>query len=396
MILGRQPAIGLAELESLLGAAHIRPLSEEAAVCDLAPQDLPFARLGGTVKLAAHLGNAPAKDWRTMQAALSDAALACAEDISEGKIQLGLSLYGARTSARQLLAAGLEIKKRLRERGYSVRLSPNQEPALSSAQVLHNHLVGERGIELVAVQDGAQVTLARTVAVQDINAYAARDQGRPKRDAFVGMLPPKLAQTIVNLAAAGAQATHGTVALDPFCGTGVVLQEANLMGFDIYGSDIEPRMVAFASENLEWLATERGQTRPQATGGEYHRLEIGDATAHHWQPAPAFVASETYLGQPLGSWPAPEKLQVIIATCDTIIGKFLRNIGPQLANGTRLCLAVPAWRAPNGTLHHLPLLDHLGQMGYNRISFEHARTRDLVYYRPDQLVARELLVITRN
>jgi len=63
-------------------------------------------------------------------------------------------------------------------------------------------------------------------------------------------------------------------------------------------------------------------------------------------------------------------------------------------------MGVPAcpWlrRAPDGRIRHLPLLDHLEKMGYNRVSFEHASAEELVYYRPDQLVARELLVITRN
>jgi hypothetical protein len=36
--------------------------------------------------------------------------------------------------------------------------------------------------------------------VQDIDAYAERDFERPMRDAFVGMLPPKLAQIMLNLA----------------------------------------------------------------------------------------------------------------------------------------------------------------------------------------------------
>jgi tRNA G10 N-methylase Trm11 len=270
-----------------------------------------------------------------------------------------------------------------------VRLVPNQEPALSSAQVLHNHLTGERGIELLAVKHGAETIIARTTAIQDIPGYAARDQGRPKRDAFVGMLPPKLAQTIVNLATGPLSPATAHTILDPFCGTGVVLQEAALMGYGIYGSDLETRMVDYSEKNLAWLGEHADITSPM--------LEVGDATTHRWQPGHiSAVASETYLGRPLSSWPRPETLREIIGTCNVIIGKFLRNMAAQTPSGLRLCLAVPAWRSPDGRLHHLPLLDLLGEMGYNRVSFEHAREEQLVYYRPDQLVARELLVITRK
>ena len=76
---------------------------------------------------------------------------------------------------------------------------PNNENHLNSAQVLNNKLTSELGCELLLVSDGVNTIIARTTAVQDIDAYTLRDRGRPKRDARVGMLPPKLAQTIINL-----------------------------------------------------------------------------------------------------------------------------------------------------------------------------------------------------
>jgi len=395
-VLGRLPAIGRAELESLLGASHVSPAGETAVLSDIPAPNIPFTRLGSSVKLAEYLGTIPATDMRSAQNGLNSFALKCAEDIPEGKIQLGVSAYGVQTSPQQLMAVGLNLKKTLRAHGYSVRLIPNEAADLSSAQVLHNHLVGERGIELIVVRDGTQLVVGRSVAVQDINAYAARDQGRPKRDARVGMLPPKLAQTIVNLAVGQATPTVETAVLDPFCGTGVVLQEASLMGFGIYGTDLEPRMIAYTGDNLKWLEDTFVRSKPLNDEKSACALEVGDATTHRWQPMPNFVASEVYLGQPLSSWPAPEKLRTIVGTCNVIIEKFLHNISNQLVRGTRLCLAVPAWQSPAGHFSHLPLLDHLAEMGYNRVSFEHVRTEELVYYRPDQLVARELLVITRN
>lgn len=388
-ILGRQPAIGRAELESLLGADHVQPLGENAVLSDIAPEAIDFARLGSSVKLARYLDTISSTDWRTVQDALPALVRTAADAISEGKIQLGISTYDMRVNPKQLLAAGLTLKKSLRQAGYSVRLTPNQEAELSSAQVLHNHLTGERGIELIIIRYGTQTVVGRTVAIQDINAYARRDQGRPKRDAFVGMLPPKLAQTIINLATGPLDPTVDHVVLDPFCGTGVVLQESLLMGYGAYGTDLEPRMIDYSQQNLAWLGEKHGTTTDPP-------LEVGDATSFTWDHPITVVACETYLGHPLTNWPRPDKLQQIIGTCNLIIEKFMRNIGAQIPSGTRLCLAVPAWKAPSGTIHHLPLLDHLEKMGYNRVSLRHVAPSDLVYYRPDQTVARELLVITRK
>lgn len=388
-LLGRQPAIGRAELESVLGAEHLRPANERIVVCDLAPNQINFSRLGGSVRLARPVTRIQANKWPQILNEIGRALPGLIDTLPlEGKIKLGISAIDMPIGAKQLFAAGLTLKKVCKQQGRSVRLVPNNEPELNTAQVLHNQLTGELGIELLLFKDGQKTVLARTIAVQDIEAYARRDQGRPKRDAFVGMLPPKLAQVIVNLAAGQSNPTDDTIVLDPFCGTGVILQEALLMGYGAYGTDLEPRMIDYSRENLEWLTTHGVDVNPP--------LEVGDATDHNWQDIFKFVACETYLGRPLSSWPKPETLQDIIGTCNVIIEKFLRNIRDQITSGTRLCLAVPCWIAPNGTKNHLPLLDQLGKMRYNRIRFEHSRESELVYYRPDQIVARELLVITKE
>lgn len=400
-ILGRQPALGLAELERLYGAGNLYPAGPIAALLTKPADQVDFARLGGSIKMGHLLATLSTTDWAAVETYLRKNLPALLQDAPEGKLKLGLSLHGYNISVAKLNAAGLTLKKTLRQSpltsGRSVRLVPNKDLELNSAQVLHNNLAGPTGCEILVVRDSQRTHIARTTNVQDIDAYAARDQGRPKRDARVGMLPPKLAQIIVNLAVGNTAPSHGHVVLDPFCGTGVVLQEAILMGYGAFGSDLEPRMVDFSRKNLEWLA---GQHPRQAANGHDVRLEAGDATSHQWSPTPQFVAGETYLGQPFASLPSPEKLEQVRSACNLIHRKFLQNIGRQLPAGSQLCLAVPAWQVKPGQFQHLSTLDHLEELGYNRMSFKHVEvskgTNDLVYARADQIVARELLVLTKK
>jgi tRNA (guanine10-N2)-dimethyltransferase len=389
-ILGRQPAIGRAELESVFGADTLAPVGERAMACALPPNEVNFARLGGSVRLAKPLATLTAAQWNDL---VREAAAALPAVIAtlpgEGKIKLGVSAIGLTASAKQLFAAGLELKKACKQAGRSARLVPNTEPELGSAQVLHNQLTGDLGVELLLIKNGAKTLLAQTVAVQDINAYARRDQNRPKRDPRVGMLPPKLAQIIVNLAAGKHEPSSKFTVLDPFCGTGVVLQEAIMMGYSAYGSDLETRMVDFSSTNISWLRDEHPELKGLLS------LGIGDATSHTWEPKFNAIASEAYLGRPFSAQPKPETLNEVVRDVDTILAKFLQNIARQTQPGVRMCIAVPAWRAGQ-TFKRLPLVDHLDKLGYNRVSFEHADEQELIYYRPDQIVARELLVITRK
>lgn len=404
-ILGRQPAIGLAELESLYGSEAITPLSDHAAGLTLEADAIDFARLGGSTRLATVIGELPSISWKQVEKTLIGLAKSTAFALpTSGKFHLGLSAYGFAVSPAKINALGLTLKKVLRARhGGSVRLVPNTSSELSTAQAFHSHLTDENGAELLLVSYKDKTIVARTVAVQDIDSYTLRDRGRPKRDARVGMLPPKLAQIIVNLAVGKLQSQESRdmnqekiTILDPFCGTGVLLQEALLMGYSAYGTDLEPRMIAYSQANLDWL-----NTKCQIPDTRYS-LETGDATTHRWQNvkchmpnAKLVVACETYLGRPFTERPHTAVLAQTITEVNLILKRFLQNIQPQLPVGSRLCLAVPCW-FDGGIKKHLPLLGTIHTSGFERVMFQHATNEELLYRREGQLVGRELVTLRRT
>lgn len=389
-ILGRQSALSLAELESIYGPDKIRPIAHAAAVVAIEPHEVRFARLGGMVKFCKILTTLDTTSWKDIEKFLVDVAPGHASDLPEGKLRLGLSVYGLKTTPKEMMATGLELKKHIRKSGRSVRLVPNKELELNSAQVLHNQLTGKLGWELVFMRDGNKTIVAQSIAVQDIERYAARDQARPYRDSKVGMLPPKLAQIIINLSLGNKNPEQRPVTLlDPFCGTGVILQEALLMGCAAAGTDLDERMVEYSDKNMTWLQEQ------SKVSGKFVSVKQGDATSYSWSPTPDTIACETFLGRPLSSAPSTEILKKIVQDCDTIHTKFLKNVVKQTQPGFRMCIAVPAWKKRNG-FAYLPVLDSLEKLGYNRIKFVHAKERDLIYHRPDQFVARELVVLERK
>lgn len=411
-ILGRQPALGLAELESLFGAEHVQPIGSVAALLDIDPPQIDFSRLGGTVKFCKLLTILETTNWEMVQEFLEKSVPEHIGYLPEGKMKLGLSVYGLEVSVKRLNASGLELKKVIRASGRSVRIIPNVEKFLNSAQVLHNKLTSALGWELIFIRDGNRTIVAQNIAEQDIEAYARRDQGRPKRDSQVGMLPPKLAQIIINLAAGltepidptcGPVKDNGLNLLDPFCGTGVLVQEALFMGYRAFGADKDLRMGEYYSTNMDWLTTNYPELR---RGG----WELADATKDTWhmseitsKPLDAkrvplkidLVASETYLGRPFSAAPAAAVLSSTIQDVNTILKKFLQNLAKQTAPGLRACLALPAWKVAGG-FKHLPILDQLTDMGYTRVSFKSVLDKDLIYHREGQVVGRELVTLVRK
>lgn len=380
-ILGRQPKLGLAELEAVYGADAVRPIGSTAAQVN---GDVQLKRLGGQLKTGTVLATLNTTDFDKVIDHIRKNLRGMLRDIPEGKIKLGLSFYDFNTPPTKINASALSLKKVIKAAGRSVRVAPNTEAALSTAQTAHNQLASPVGIEFLCVRDGQKTILARLSEVQNIADYTRRDRDRPKRDAFVGMLPPKLAQIMINLSA---PATDQRI-LDPFCGTGVVLQEAALLGHSVYGTDISERMIEYTQTNLEWLASVYSLSVDSM-------LETGDATTHTWKSPVGAVVGEGYLGQPMSQEPPREKLAEVMHECNGIMRDFLKNIAPQLERGAHLCIGAPAWFV-GSQINHLPVLEKLKELGYDRVEFTHASNEDLIYHREDQIVGRELVVLIKK
>lgn len=370
-VLGRQPDISYAELRAQF--KNVQMLGPSLAIFE--SNNTPeINRLGGSLKLARELGQEP---------------LAFLSNLPDGKITLGVSDYSRRASIRTATQAAIKLKKSLAKIGRSVRTLPNKSTTISTAAALHNGLGKKKNhIELIIVD---QVNYL-VIGVQDIDAYAARDQARPARDAKVGMLPPKLAQILINLC--GPLKSNATV-LDPFCGTGVVLQEALLMDYHAYGTDKSERMVEYTKRNLQALSGLRLSSSSSRVNGACKTF-VADATNAQWQQPIDAVACETYLGPPMSLPPAEIKLKEAKQECQNIILGFLKNLASQLKTGTPVTIAVPAWLRPDRSYSRLNILDEITNLGYNVVKYSNSGDGSLLYHREGQVVAREIIVLRKK
>lgn len=386
-ILGRQPELGIAELERVFGGKAIKPVSPQTVTID--SDNFDIQNFGGVPKAGKIITELPRNDWHQISQKVVQ-YYANEWSNREGKITLGISVYDINVTAREVQKIGIILKQKLKKADVSLRLVPNTEPALNTAVSHHNKLgLSANKVELliIGIADGKTV-IAESTGAQNITAYARRDQERPKRDAFVGMLPPKLAQIMLNLAIGNRETNVKLRVLDPFCGTGVILQEALLMGYSAYGTDLSEKMVSYSHDNLDWLAN-------KYRANFDYKLSAGDAMTNRWQQPIDAVVCETYLGQPFSAPPSPAKLEEVVKNCNHIITEFLKNVGSQIKPGTPVCIAVPAWRDTQGSFTHLPIISTIARYGYKPHEFMNVSQNDMLYYRENQVVARELLVLTK-
>jgi tRNA (guanine10-N2)-dimethyltransferase len=309
----------------------------------------------------------------------------------------GFSWYGA-SIPRWLQTVGMSIKKEHRMSGARTRFVVSREPTLSSVIVAKNKLLPPQGFEFIFVpQTTGKVIVARTVAVQEFEAWGERDYGRPARDAKVGMLPPKLARMMVNMS----RAPQGSTILDPFCGSGTVLQEAALVGYKkLVGVDGDERGTKRSQQNFTWLQQrypQLAQVSPELITTDIKNL--ADKLGKRQFEA---IVTEPWLGPPLTGREAEGTRRQIQSELTDFYRTTIKILFYMLARGGRLVMVWPFLHEREYRLD-LPLLEITRQLGLKIVDalppLVPAGWRTprgtLIYERPGQQVGREIVVLTK-
>ena len=261
-VLGSNPALSVAEIcASIKTDVPAKLLAGTVLVLEIPATDAKklIKRLGGTIKIGvihAEVNRHDNKKTKEEIINVLDKNLNERED--SNKFCFGLSYYGKNNFPS--FPIGLAIKKDLRANGVSCRLVTSKEKVLSSVVVEQNKLVAD-GAEIVLIEESNSLFIGQTEAVQPFKELSYRDFGRPGRDDKSGMIPPKLAQIMLNLS--GKIKDHceettkpcfNAVILDPFCGSGTILTEAGLMGVKhIFGADISEKAIQDTKINVKWI-----------------------------------------------------------------------------------------------------------------------------------------------
>lgn len=363
--LGQYPELSTAELQAVLPNSKLEVLgSHECALnLELAPAQLLAQRLGGIVKVGVIRQRLSSASIEMIYDALSTCLA------SQDKVTFSLAERG-RDHLPKL--DPIKFKKILQHQGKKVRFIAGSRRGVSAATSIHNsHLT-----ELTVLNTQSEVIVIETVAVQDVDAWAYRDRAKPYADHKKGMLPPKVARMMVNLALGPTNSNQATV-YDPFCGTGTILLEAVTLGFPTLGSDADPAAVTGAQKNLDWL------TQNQKLAASYRVFEQ-DAThvtqIDTHQPITALV-TEPFLGKPK---PKEEDLPGMFKGLEKLYLGFFKQWKQILANQARLVVVFPEVETAGKTYSLDHLIDKLADFGYTTTS------QPLSYSRPQAIVKRQI------
>ncbi len=247
-ILGTNRALSLAELFGLVPEAKKGQLLNNVVFLAELSKELDvealIKKMGGIIKI----GKIVAENLPMYGAEMSEAVKRMLAP-GEGKYKFGISNYAKFASPAKDKRLAMNIKNYLKEKNISCRWVIGKETILSSVIVEQNIMNG-RGIEIVIAGDYKKCFVGYSLVVQAFKDLASRDYGRPNRDDHSGMLPPKLAQIMINLSGVKKNETL----LDPFCGSGTIITEAMMMGITkLIGSDLSEKAIEDSRGNIAWI-----------------------------------------------------------------------------------------------------------------------------------------------
>lgn len=395
-VLGSNPALSIAEISSIFPeeAKNAEFIGEDILLIDIKndikPQEL-IKKMGGTIKIGVIKNEIPNNLEKIISESIDIININSTNQ--DGKFKFGISYYGK--NKINALKIGLETKKHLKEEGINSRFVTSKEKNLSSVVVEQNKLI-TKGVEIILIENNNQLHIGKTLAVQPFKELSFRDYGRPARDDQSGMIPPKLAQIMINLSKTNCKKYCNASLLDPFCGSGTIITEAILMGYEnLIGSDISAKAIEDTKKNIDWMKI---NYELQITN--YKLLNISaDKISNKISPNTInAIVTEPYLGPQRGRHDIPKTIKELKSLYSAALKEFKKIL---TAEGV-IVMVWPVFRnkkyfdtiSPdiNGYKITNPIPENLR----DNIDLKITDRNTIIYGRPNQKVWREIVILAKQ
>jgi tRNA G10 N-methylase Trm11 len=354
------------ELESVLGVHHSKFNSvgthHVQFELDLDPHSL-MRQLGGVVKIG-----------KVIQTASSDQLpQVIFKNLSRSDRRIKLALSATHLSQKELELLGKEVKS---------TATKNKQPV--GYRILKNVTessgIGTRFEEFMMINPDPDIMIVHTIAAQDIDRFRIKDYGRPKIDRKSGMLPPKIARIMINIATSG---KVGLTIYDPMCGSGTILAEALDMGLQALGSDINQNAVQSTQENLQAITKKLGITIPFRVWQQDISQGLTADIVKHVDA----VVFEGYLGPP--DLPDEKITDMTKGLVKLYTGVF-KQLSYIIPTGGVVVAALPAFASSWSVKMFDKLVDSCEKYGYTQ---EH---QPVEYGRPQAKVKRRIYKLKKS
>jgi len=389
-VLGTNTALSVSELAAALDLKKTSLLASDFLVwetdIEINPETL-MQRLGGIIKIGVIKEEITGDDNAKLLKTVCDLAKIKKYQSKGGKFNFGFSDYGKYQFNKKDL--GLKLKKYFSDEKVSSRFVISHEKTLSSVVITQNKLIA-RGIEFVLIKDENKTLIGETLAVQPFKDLSRRDYGRPARDDQSGMLPPKLAQIMINLAQVR---DMEALVIDPFCGSGTILSEALLMGYKhLFGSDISMKAIDDTYKNISWI---KELYNVKDANVKILVKSVVDLSKFVKAESVEAVVCEPFLGPQRGLI----DFKAVTSNLEELYSKAIQEFKTVLKDGGRVVMIWPLFygqKPISPKYDGFKIINMIPEsLRTNQYIKKHNR-ETIVYGRPGQKVYREIVVLEKE
>lgn len=215
----------------------------------------------------------------------------------------------------------------------------------------------------------------RTVWSHSYHDWIDKDRKLPFVDPKSGMMPPKIARSLINLTPYQGK-PQDLIFLDPFCGSGRLVVEACQLGFNVMASDIVQEKIDHTQGNLKALGFQADIFLADAT----HLSEKLDKKVD-------LIVTEPHMGK---VDLRPDRVRYVVPGLKKLYLGVLKDWLKILKPGGLVTMIFPILSDDSRTYTTSKIIDDDHLSGYN------IKTRGLFYSRPQAKLKREIVILEKK
>ncbi|EKE27529.1 MAG: putative DNA methylase [uncultured bacterium (gcode 4)] len=385
-VLWREFRLSIAELKAYFPDSECLFAEREVAIFDKIDREevkAGFVKLGWTVKAFEILKEIDSEKEFNKHAIDFISAKAWKY---EWKFTFALAQYWTQ---KDLFTYGIQIKKEARKTTETNIRFVNKNSSNINAAVFKKELWADWS-ELNLLWVWERFFIWETIAYQDVDEYSKRDYSK-ERDMQVWMLPPKLAQMMINISWKETKWIY-----DPFCGLWTILIESILWEKkEIYWSDLNEDMVKASSKNIA-LYLDKSITF-QVFKQDAGKIE---GVGFLKDKSRIAIVTEWYLGSIMTRWHVTEdKILEERRKLARIYDWFFYWL-QRLNFKWKIVISFPFWQFKWKYLYFEEIYSILKKYGFaplkllpDESEYKETKTWSLLYHRPNQQVWREIFCL---
>lgn len=309
--------------------------------------------------------------------------------LKQEKVIFGISVLGSSDiTLRDIQKLANDIKRNFRSNGISSRFLLPKKNELNAAQLSNNNVL-KNGFELCIFDSSVKRVYGKTLGIQDVNSFVKRDIDRPSVDFDMGVLPQKLARIMCNLTS-----LKEGLLWDPFCGSGTVLMEAAILGFDVMGTDIDLRALESANRNIQWLSSEG-----LIVGNKYNifQLDIHNVERRLIKDLKRTkincVVCEPFMGPPQRNILGKNSAQMLLEDVKRLYVSLFSVIESISSSGFKVVLVIPSYKTNSGWLT-FNISELIGKR-WDVLNRKYV-SGDLKWNRINSIIARNIYILSKR